>query len=216
MPKEAKILISIGLLVVVGAIALIVMKPAMTVSEQPIDTSIIIRENSHTLGAVGAKVQVVEFGDYQCPACAYAHPIFTKLMKDYANNPNVSFTFRNFPLPGHKNAIVSAQAAEAASAQGKFWEMHDMLYEKQDEWSELANPKELFATYATAIGLDVTKFSTDVSKNAYSAIINADKNDGEDLNINGTPSFFINGEKFGVGNVPSYEEFKAKIDEELK
>ncbi|MBP7831643.1 MAG: DsbA family protein [Candidatus Pacebacteria bacterium] len=216
MPKEAKILLSIGLLVIIGAIALIVTKPATTVSEQPIDTSIIIRENSHTVGSADAKVKVVEFGDYQCPACAYAHPIVLQLMKDYANNPNVSFTFRNFPLPGHKNAIVSSQAAEAASAQGKFWEMHDMLYEKQDEWSELTNPKDVFSGYATALGLDVAKFNEDVSKNAYAAIISADKKDGEDLNLAGTPSFFISGEKFGVGSVPTYEEFKAKIEEKLK
>ncbi|HRH31311.1 MAG TPA: thioredoxin domain-containing protein [Candidatus Paceibacterota bacterium] len=216
MPKEAKVLLGIGLLVVVGAIALIAAKPATTVSEQPIDTSIIIRENSHTVGSADAKVKVVEFGDYQCPACAFAHPIFAQLMKDYASNPNVSFTFRNFPLPGHKNAIVSAQAAEAAAAQGKFWEMHDMLYEKQEEWSDLANPKAVFSGYATALSLDIAKFDEEVSKNAYASIISADKKDGEDLNLRGTPSFFINGEQFGAGNVPTYEEFKAAIDEKLK
>lgn len=211
MPKEAKILLSVGLLVVIGAIALVVAKPATTKSELPIDASLLIHPDSHTLGAADAKVKIVEFGDYQCPACGYAHPIVKQILKDYSANPNVSFTFRNYPLPMHQNARVSAQAAEAAAAQGKFWEMHDMLYDKQEEWGESNSALQYFTTYATAIGLDVAKFTKDVEGNKYTSVINADVKDGDDVNVNSTPTFFINGKKFGNG-VSEYAAFKAEID----
>lgn len=220
MPKEAKILATVGLLVLLGAVALIIVKPSTTPAPKVIDSTVLTRANSHTVagntpvvgGISTTKVSVVEFGDYQCPACAYAHPIFKKVIAEYASNPNVSFTFRNYPLPMHSNAMISAEAAEAAASQGKFWEMHDMLYEKQSEWSEVANAMQYFSVYAKNIGLDVTKFEKEIKDNTHIKAINADVADGDSVDVHGTPTFFINGAAFGTGNVPTFEEFKAKID----
>jgi protein-disulfide isomerase len=216
MTKESKIIAVVVFLVIVGAVIFGITQPAPTAPSAPVDNSLLVREGSHMTASKTAKVQIVEFGDYQCPACAAAFPITQKFLADYKNNPDVNFIFRNFPLAMHQNAQISAEAAEAAAAQGKFWEMHDMLYEKQGEWGEAPNPIDFFVTYAQNIGLDVAKFKTDIQNNQYSQIISADQKDGEKLGINGTPTFYINGVEFHGGSVPTYEDFKTKIDSLLK
>ena len=175
------------------------------------DEKLLVGEDSHKVTSDSAKVTIVEFGDYQCPACGAAHPIVKQILKDYGEQ--ITFVFRNFPLPMHNNAKISAEAAEAAGAQGKFWEMHDKLYETQNNWAESSKPLDLFVNYAQELGLDVDKFKEDIDGNKYSDRINKDKSDGNTLGVNSTPTFFINGEKL-VG-APNFNTLKSKIDSQL-
>ena len=212
MTKEAKIISGVG--VIFFALFAFLIYRTNTGTSVVADPNLLIGKVSYMTGKKEAKVNVVEFGDYQCPACAYANSIVQQLIETYKNNPNVNFVFRNFPLPQHSNAMVSAEAAEAAGAQGKFLEMSDMLYERQNEWSGSSKALEIFAKYAQELKLDVKAFTDSVSKNEFKDAINKDRSDGQALGVNSTPSFFINGEK--VVGLPSFEEFKKKIDGKLQ
>jgi protein-disulfide isomerase len=213
MSKELKVIMIIGVVFIVGGILLFRNQPQLENPGQPIDSESLVRESSHMTGKKDAKVTVVEFGDYECPACAAAEPTFEQLRQEYKDNPNVNFVFRNFPLPQHQKALVSAEAAEAAGEQGKFWEMHHKLYQNQAKWIGPGDHKALFLQYATELGLDVLKFSQSLEQNKYSDVINTDGSDGQALGVNSTPTFFINGEKT---KGYQYDELKSKIEEKLK
>lgn len=215
MTKEAKILIGIGGVVIIGGLLLAVFaNPQPIEPGKVVDNQALIRENSYMTKASTAKVNIVEFGDYQCPACGAAHPNLKKIIEDYKDNPDVNFVFRNFPLDTiHPNAHISSEAAEAAGAQGKYWEMHDLLYQRQSEWEASPSPVDIFARYAAEIGLDVEKFKSEVSSRKYAEVIRADQSDGEAAGVNSTPTIFINGEK---SDSYQYDALKAKIEEMLK
>ena len=125
-----------------------------------------------------------------------------------------NFVSRNFPLTSiHQNALISAQAAEAAGGQGKYWEMYDLLYENQNEWAKSTDPLAIFAKYATGLKIDVERFKNEVQSGAYQNIINQDLADARSLGINSTPTFFLNGVKMlGVQNI---EDLKARINQAL-
>lgn len=170
----------------------------------------LVKSDSHTLGT--GKVQVVEFGDYQCPACGQAYPITKQILSEYGDK--ITFVFRNFPLPQlHPNAEAGAEAAEAANAQGKFWEMHDMLYENQDSWSDVSDPTDIFVSYASTLGLDTAKFKKDITSKAYDKYIQSDVSDGYSLGITGTPTFYINGKQQASYD---YNTLKSAIQAALK
>ncbi len=212
MSRESKILTAILVAVVGAMIAAFYFanKPADTGPAPVGDKTKVIRDNSHKQGT--GSVQLVEFGDFQCPACGAAHPNVVKLMKDYEGK--VTFYFRNFPLTQiHKNAVASAQAAEAAGEQGKYWEMHDKLYEVQKEWSEESDPTEKFVGYAKDLGLDTEKFKNAVVDEKFKTIIDQDSADGTALNINSTPTFLVNGTQVTGGF--SYENLKTAVDAAL-
>lgn len=215
MSKEVKILIGIALVVVVGGVLLaIYANPQPQQPGQAVDSKSLIRETSHMTGKKDAKVQVVEFGDFQCPACGVAHPEVKAVMEMYKDNPDVNFVFRNFPLDTiHPNAHISAEAAEAAGAQGKYWEMHNLLYETQNEWAASTTPMDFFAKYAEQIGLNVNDFKVAVEQRLHTDVISADTKDGEAAGVNSTPTFFFNGEK--QNKVLKREEMKALIDAAL-
>jgi protein-disulfide isomerase len=214
MTKEAKIMIGIAVVVVAGGVALFLANPKPVDPGQPVDSSKLIRDNSPATGKEGAKVTLVEFGDYQCPACAAAHPIIKQVMDSYKGNPDVSFVFRHFPLDIHPNAIPASLSAEAAGEQGKYWEMYDKLYQNQNEWASLNNPLDTFVRYAKEIGINEGQFKSAVEQRKHINIVNADYDDGEAAGVTSTPTFFLNGEKL-VG-VPDPNELKQKIDEKLK
>ena len=157
-----------------------------------------VSEQDHTRGAVNAQVQILEFGDYQCPHCGIAEPYVEKIYQDFGSV--VSISFRNFPLADmHEYAMPAACAAEAASLQGKFWEMHDLIFANQDRLSS-----NLFIEIADSLGLDIQKFETDMNRET---VINKIKNDfesGAKSGVNGTPSFYINGQKFESGGDDLY------------
>ena len=212
MSKETKIISSVG--IVFFALLAFLIYNTSGGTKPVTDFNLLIGQGSYMTGTKGAKINVVEFGDYQCPACAYASPIIQELVKAYKDNQNVNFVFRNFPLPQHSNAMISAEAAEAARAQGKFLEMSEMLYGRQNEWS--GNPKalEIFVGYAGELGLNVKTFTDSVNQEKFKDTITKDRSDGQALGINSTPTFFVNGEK--LNGIPSFDEFKKKIDEKLK
>ena len=157
----------------------------------------ITRPTSHMTGSINAKVQFVEFGDYQCPACGAAYAPIKQIVDQYQNDPNFNFVFRNFPLPMHPNAPEAAEAAEAAGAQGKYWQMHDLLYTNQNTWSGTVDPTSYFVQYAQQLGLDTKTFQSDVTSAKYINVITQDQKDGDALGIDGTPTLYLNGQQIG-------------------
>ena len=149
-----------------------------------------VNEKDHAQGPPDAPVTLVEYGDYECPYCGRAYPVVKELQKRMGNQ--LRFVFRNFPLNTlHEHAGVAAQAAEAAAAQGKFWEMHDMLYEHQDELAE-ADLRQ----YALKIGLEIYRFNADVDGELFAKRVRDDFRGGIRSGVNGTPTFFINGARY--------------------
>lgn len=177
-------------------------------------TSAITAED-HTFGNKDAKVTVVEYGDFQCPACAAYESVMQQLKKEYGSE--VLFVFRHFPLSQiHPNALISSQAAEAAGLQGKFWEMYDLLYQKQGEWSDVSTDtvvSKYFAGYAQSLGLDVQKFSTDITSATVKQRVQTDVTSANAADVNHTPTFFVNLAQ--IKNPNNLEEFKAIIDAAL-
>lgn len=212
MSTETKIISGVG--IIFFALFAFLIYRTSTGPQTIADPALLIADSSHMTGTKDAKVNIVEFGDYQCPACAYANPIVQQLIAEYKDNPEVNFVFRNFPLPQHSNGMVAAEAAEAAGAQGKFLEMVDILYKNQNEWSGNSKPLEIFAGYAQKLGLNVKDFNDSINQKKFQEVINKDRSDGQALGVNSTPTFFINGEKFEGGL--SFDAFKKKIDERLQ
>jgi protein-disulfide isomerase len=212
MSSESKIVLGVILAIIGIAVVLILVGGNQTIG--PADPNILVRSFSHMAGNKNAKVTIVEFGDYQCPACFYAHSIVKEVLNAYKDNNNVNFVFRNFPLSQHQNAMIAAEAAESAAAQGKFWEMHNMLYDNQNEWAESSKPIEFFVRYAQSLGLDIAAFKIALEKHTYLSQVQSDESDGVSLGINSTPTFFVNSE--ALPSTPSVEEFKKLIDAKLK
>jgi protein-disulfide isomerase len=212
MTTEAKLLIGIGvvtLALVVGG-AFLFGRP--TEPEGPIDPSRLIKADSPQRGADNPKVTIVEFADFQCPACAAAHPIVGKVLADYPDS--VRFVFRHFPLPGHKHAQLAARMAEAAGEQNKFWEMYDLLFSRQNEWSSLSDAEPRFMEYARSLQLDEARVRESLDRSEIQDKISRDQSEGRSLNVTSTPTFFINGHR-AVG-VLSEAEFKQLIDAEVQ
>ncbi len=157
---------------------------------------------SHKLGS--GSVTVVEFSDFQCPACLSIQAPLKEILKKYEGK--VEFVYRHFPLSSiHKNAQVAAQVAEAAGLQGKFFEMHDILFAKQTEWAGQNDPMESFNAYAMMLGLEMTKFEADVKSQSVKDMVNTDSLDATRYRLSGTPSFFVNGRKV------EFAQLEAKI-----
>ncbi|MEP6743706.1 MAG: thioredoxin domain-containing protein [bacterium] len=137
-------------------------------------------------------VTLEEFGDYQCPACGQLHPTLKKLKQEYGDNLNL--IFRNLPLTKvHQNALLAAQAAEAARIQNHFWEMHDLLYENQSLWKDDVNPRSIFIKFATDLGLNSAQFTRDLDDKQVQMRIEADEDAAAQQGIDGTPTIIING-----------------------
>ena len=149
-----------------------------------------VSTTDHAQGNDNADLVIVEYGDYQCPYCGAAYPVLKELMKEFGSQ--VKFVFRNFPLSEmHQYARPAAIAAEAANLQGKFWEMHDAIYENQGSLNEL-----FLFELAEKIGLNVSQFKTDIRKAELEEKVDSDFESGIMSGVNGTPSFFVNGNKF--------------------
>lgn len=218
MSNEVKVLIGISvvtLVLVVGAALIFGGKSSSAQNTQPISNpQDLIHSDSHIVKATAKNaVTLVEFGDFQCPACGASYPVVEQLRQAYKGQ--ITFVFRNFPLvTAHPNAMKAAEAAEAAGAQGKFFEMYNLLYTNQEKWGESKNALSYFLDYAKQLKLDVNKFKDDVNNNKYEKKIQKDMSDGSAVGVNATPTFFINGVK-QEGGLP-YADFKNKIDDALK
>ncbi|HEU4628608.1 MAG TPA: thioredoxin domain-containing protein [Gemmatimonadaceae bacterium] len=146
--------------------------------------------DDHAAGPADAPVTLVEYGDFECPYCGMAYPIVKAIQRQLG--PRLRFVFRNFPLKeSHPHALHAAQAAEAAAAQGAFWGMHDALYEHQHA---LADADLL--RYADALGLDVDRVAHELQEGTYARAVRDDFRSGVRSGVNGTPTFFVNGERY--------------------
>ncbi len=190
---------------------LMIASPSSTDS-QDIVLAIPVSEKDHIKGNPLAKVTLVEYGDFQCPACRVYAPTVKNLSTEFGDQLRV--VYRHFPLVQHKQAPLAGQASEAAALQGKFWEMHDILYEKQNEWAGKSDAEEKFAGYATSLGLDVEKFKQDMKSNDTKKKIEDDFDGGLRSGMpQGTPTFFFQDKRI---NTPrTYEEFEKLINKAL-
>lgn len=152
-----------------------------------------ISKTDHTQGNENADLVIVEYGDYQCPYCGAAYPVLKELIREFGSQ--IQFVFRNFPLSEmHPYAKPAAIAAEAAHLQGKFWEMHDAIYENQQHLNE-----SLLIKLAERLELNIPQFEKDLKKAELEEKVDSDFESGVISGVNGTPSFFINGNKFNGG-----------------
>jgi len=166
----------------------------------------------HVEGQGKSGVTLVEYGDYECPYCGQYAPIVKQVQQEF--NQQIYFQFRNFPLVSiHQNAFAGARAAEAAALQNKFWEMHDLLYANQDQWSQSNDPTTFFNQYAQQLGLNVTQFKQDYSSDKVNSLINADMGEGNKLGITGTPTFYLDGKQIQVRQ--SVQAFEQVINAEI-
>ena len=151
-------------------------------------------EPAHVRGNPNAAVTLEEFGDFQCPSCGSYYPELKKIEAEFGDNLKV--IFRELPLlPMHEHALLAAQAAEAAGLQGKFWEMHDKLYENQAKWVEEKDLVPVFVDYAKQIGLNPDQFMKDLNGEAVAVRIFQDGKRAHSFGLKGTPSFFVNGKE---------------------
>lgn len=149
-----------------------------------------VKSDDHRMGSEDAPLTLVEYGDYECSSCRKAHPIVKSVQNQLGDQ--LQFVFRNFPLKkAHPHAMHAAQVAEAAAEQGKFWEMHDMLYEHQDSLED----KDLLG-YADEIGLDVERVQRALEEQEFANRVRDDFRSGVKSGVNGTPTFFINGQRY--------------------
>jgi protein-disulfide isomerase len=154
-----------------------------------------------------SSVVLVEYSDFQCPACGAYYPLLKALVEEFGSE--MQFVYRHFPLPQHQHAELAGRAAEAAGQQGKFWEMHDLIFENQTSWANLRNTEEVFTQYAVQLGLDMEKFKTDLDSKELKEKVRRDYSSGLSSGVNSTPTFFLNGVK--LQNPRSYEEFRNAI-----
>ncbi len=163
--------------------------------------------DDHAEGPADAPLTLVEYGDYQCPYCGAAYPVVKRVQKKLGKK--LRFVFRNFPLTqAHPYALIAAEAAEAAALQGKFWEMHDLLFEQQT----FLEP-DIIPSWAEKIGLNLEKFESDIEQAVVEKRIKEDRQSGIRSGVNGTPTFFINGTRYDGS--PDYASLLAALESEL-
>ncbi len=162
---------------------------------------------SYIKGNPEAAVTLVEYSDFQCPACASFHPVLVDLMNEFGDD--IRFEYKHFPLPMHPLALPAARAVEAAGQQDAFYEFHDLIFENQKTWSNSPNPNALFVQYAESLGLDIEQFKRQMNSSLLKDRIDSDLQSGRDLGITGTPTFFLNGEKM---TITTYDDFYQQIE----
>lgn len=200
--KRWKLIISI----VVGILAILIVASSLLSKPIPnsavkIDQQKLVFGAAHITGNENAPVTIVEFSDFQCPACRSATATLDGVLEKHEGE--IKFIYRHFPLTSiHKNAMAASIASEAAGEQGKFWEYSKALFEKQDAWEKLGNPQDLFINLAREVGVtDLDKFKNEIGKQARRDLILADMSLGNQLGVDATPTFFVNGDKVSTGGL---------------
>ncbi len=172
-----------------------------------------LTSNEVAEGPKNAKATLVEYADFQCPACRAYYPLVKQLNQDFSGK--LRYVYRFFPLTAiHQNAMVSAEAGYAAEQQGKFFEMEDILFTKQPDWETNTDAQSIFVGYAKQLGMDTTQFSADMNSQAAKDFIQKEEDGGTNAGVNATPTFFINGKE--IQNPNSYDDFKKMIQDALK
>ncbi len=217
MNQEIKTLLTLGIVCVIlilGA-ALFHSKnpgssPAVSISNATTtDMTLFVRPDSEKIDDPAAKVTIDEFADYECPFCKQINPGLNALLAQYKGK--IRFIYRNFPLPQHQYAFAAAEVAEAAGDQGKFWQMHDLLFSRQDEWINSQSPESLFIGYAQELGLNKDQFTQALTSEKYKAKITRDVADGNALGVDATPTFYVD----GITDVGG-QHLQALIEKELQ
>lgn len=171
-----------------------------------------ITNSDLTQGLKSSKATLIEYADFQCPACGAYYPLVKQLLSDYKGK--IFYVYRYFPLKQiHQNAMLAAQASYAANLQGQFWPMYNLLYQNQNKWANLSNPMDTFVSYAKSLNLNTSKFTKDTQAQGTIDFINNEENAGIQIGINHTPTFFLNGKEVAP---QSYEQFKQLINQALK
>jgi protein-disulfide isomerase len=203
---------------IIGGICLVVAGMIYLVSLQRVPTADgtvtienVITADDWVLGDRNAKVILTEYSDLQCPACASYHPVVKQIVEDF--EADIAFVYRHFPLPSHPHAREMAYATEAAGKQGKFWEMHDLIFETQSEWTSQNSVDETVAEFAGIIGLDAAKFKTDFESGEIRSKIDTAVAHGREVGISYTPTFFLNGVR--IQNPNSYTAFADLLNEAI-
>ncbi|MEK9156750.1 MAG: thioredoxin domain-containing protein [Patescibacteria group bacterium] len=171
-----------------------------------------VSEIDHVRGGASAPVTLIEYSDFQCPACSAFEPLLQSVLATYGDNLQV--VYRHFPLYTiHANAEEAAYASEAAAQQGKFWEMHDLLFDRQADWESLADTTDMFVAYAELLELDVEQFTSDITSDAVRDRVKIDVNSANAAGISATPTFYLNGTALSLPKGESPETYlKAQID----
>lgn len=163
-------------------------------------------------GNASSSVIIIEYSDFECPACRSYYSVVKQLVVEFGSQ--AAFVYRHFPLTEiHTNAEFAARAAQAAGKQGKFWEMHNLLFEKQDEWAKVANIEPMFESYASLLGISVEQFKTDFNSKEIINLVKAERANAIKLGLAGTPSFFINGKQ--IQNPSSVDAFRTVIKDAI-
>jgi protein-disulfide isomerase len=203
-----------GVLIVGGLLALFTFVDPQAPAFVPEGSSkllVPVDETDHVKGNAQAAVVLVEYGDFQCPACKSYVPIISQLEQEFGDR--VAFVYRHYPLPIHANAQNAARAAEAASMQGMFWEMHDILFDKQGDWATERNVEDTFVEYALSLGVHAEQFRSDFNSGSIKDKVKNSLTAANAAGLTQTPSFFLNGDK--LRNPRSYDEFKRVITSAL-
>lgn len=165
-----------------------------------------------TQGKPDAKLTLIEYADFECPACGAYQPVLKQVKEAFKDD--LRFVYRQFPLTMHKNALAAALAAEAAGKQGKFWEMHDLLFAKQKDWGgKSVEDASVFEGMAQELGLNLEQFKSDVKSDATRQAVERGMDSGQSLHLRGTPTFFLNGKQ--IDNPASVDAFKALLQSKL-
>lgn len=167
-----------------------------------------ILPTDHIFGNTKSRNILIEYSDFQCPACAYYSKIIKQLRIKYSSS--AAIVYRHFPLAYHPNSTKAAQAAEAAAKQGKFWEMNDLLFDKQKEWETSIKADEIFQKYAQSLKLNIEDFKKDYATEETSKKIQNDFISGTSYSVNATPTFFLNGKK--LENIQTLEDFEREMN----
>jgi len=187
--------------------------PAAAASQPVVNQGIPGAEPPHTVGPANAPAQLEEFGDFQCPPCGLFHPILEEMEREFGDKLRV--TFRQFPLvPAHQHALTAASASEAAGLQGKFWEMHKLIFEHQKEWKDQFDVRPIFQGYAERIGLNMERFKRDMDGEVVQQRIFQDGKRGRSLGVKGTPTVFLNGREVPFESLPA-ERLRVLIRQEI-
>lgn len=209
--KDIKSYIWIGGIVVILIVLMIWSVKGTTEIKPPFELGV-VHPLDNVTGNASSSVLMIEYSDFECPACRSYSGVVKQLLVEFGSK--IAFVYRHFPLTEiHPNAELAARAAQAAGKQGKFWEMHDLLFEKQDEWAQAADPEPLFESYSKLLNISTEQFKTDFGSKEIINFVRAERADALKLGLQGTPTFFINGKQ--IQNPSSVDAFRTIIKDTI-